>query len=1477
MKRTIFWPLFPAFMLMIMQLQAADFRLNNEKNNITIIPSGFQGVGIRATIAQLNFSDVLTPEGTFTLLGVEGFSKRTKEGEPALPVYTKLIEVPLNAEFSYTIKRQQYRELSLNELGITHLLFPAQPPMSKSDDPDQVPFIFNKATYATDRYVGDDLISVEMVGTMRAVTLARIQVSPFLYNPVTGVLKVLEQIDIEVRFKNADIGATMELKRSKASPYFNSLFSQVENHVTSEPEKGLIAPAPATYVIVSDPMFQAALQPFVNWKCKKGFRVIEAYTNNPAVGTTTTSIKSYLQGLYNSPPTGYNAPSFVLFVGDVAQIPAWNGSAGSHVTDLRYCEYTGDNLPEVFYGRFSATNLAQLQPQIDKTLQYEQYTMPDPSFLGEVVMVAGNDASYQTWGNGQINYGTETYFNAAHNILSHTYLQPEPSGGNYSQNIRSNVSNGVAYGNYTAHCSESGWANPAFTISHIPELTNDGKYGLLVGNCCLSGKFNSTCFGEEILRAANKGAVGYIGGSNSTYWDEDYWWGVGFKTVTLHPSYNAAHRGAYDGAFHDHGEATDEWFITQGQMVVCGNYAVEESNSSKKTYYWEIYHLFGDPSLMIYYSVPPPVAVSYPSTLLIGMSSVPVNTTPYATVALSRNGALITALVADATGSANLTFDPLTQVGLMDIVITAQNRQPHIGTIDVIPAEGPYVVFSSCTVTDAPPSGNGNGQLDYDETPALNIILQNVGVETATNVTATLSSNDAYLTITDNSANYGNIGPGQSVGLPGGFTVNVANNIPDQHQVDFQLSAMDGSETWNSSFTLTANAPELAIGAMTILDNEPGCNNDGILDPGETAEIQFICLNNGHSSLTNVLAQLSISGSANPYLTLHTNTFTIGTLGVSGQILASFSATAVASTPLGTPVDLLLYLSGGVASQYSVQQTTALVIGLIPEYNMANGSITACTGLFYDSGGATAAYQSNENFTQTFYPGSTGKMIRMVFSTFNTESNYDKLHIYNGSNVSAPLIGTYSGTTSPGTVTANNVEGALTFNFISDYSVARDGWSATLSCYDVHVPPEADFIASTNSPAVNSNVTFTDISENVPTSWLWSFSPDNVTFVSGTSATSQHPEVLFTTLGQYSVSLTVTNAYGSATETKQNFISVVSCIYCTTSYSNLTDDYISQVQLNTMDNPSGSTSYSDFTAISTELLPGGTYPLRVSVTVNGNWAQHVFAWIDWNNNCNFTDTGEAVDLGNAPGTSGTHLLTANIVVPAGISPGFYRIRVAERYSQDPTPCYVGSYGEAEDYTLIVPSQNRTLRLSFLLEGLYNENGIMRKAKNETGYQFPEDIADRVTIELHDAANYNNIIHSIHDVSLDTSGILEAEVPGTFSGNYYITIRHRNSVSICTAQPVTFNNPLIVYAFDTPQKAFGENMCMMADGFCAIYAGDINQDGTIDTGDMSPVDNDAANFATGYLTTDVNGDGTVDTGDMTIVDNNASGFVGAVTP
>ena len=123
---------------------------------------------------------------------------------------------------------------------------------------------------------------------------------------------------------------------------------------------------PVKYVIVSDPMFREALQPFIKWKTKRGFNVIEAYTNDPAVGKTINSIKAYLQNLYTSATSTDPAPTFVLFVGDVAQIPAFN--CGDHVSDLYYCEYTGDYLPEVYYGRFSANTVAELLPQINKTL-----------------------------------------------------------------------------------------------------------------------------------------------------------------------------------------------------------------------------------------------------------------------------------------------------------------------------------------------------------------------------------------------------------------------------------------------------------------------------------------------------------------------------------------------------------------------------------------------------------------------------------------------------------------------------------------------------------------------------------------------------------------------------------------------------------------------------------------------------------------------------------------------------------------------------------------------------------------------------------------------------------------------------------------------------------------------------------------------------------------------------------------------------
>ena len=70
------------------------------------------------------------------------------------------------------------------------------------------------------------------------------------------------------------------------------------------------------------------------------------------------------------------------------------------------------------------------------------------------------------------------------------------------------VSAGVRFANYTAHCGSSGWSDPSFENSDVNGLQNNDRFGFMIGNCCQSNKFDdNVCFGEKILRSNNKGAV----------------------------------------------------------------------------------------------------------------------------------------------------------------------------------------------------------------------------------------------------------------------------------------------------------------------------------------------------------------------------------------------------------------------------------------------------------------------------------------------------------------------------------------------------------------------------------------------------------------------------------------------------------------------------------------------------------------------------------------------------------------------------------------------------------------------------------------------------------------------------------------------------------------------------------------------------------------------------------------------------------
>ena len=113
-------------------------------------------------------------------------------------------------------------------------------------------------------------------------------------------------------------------------------------------------------------------------------------------------------------------------------------------------------------------------------------------------------------------------------------------------------------------------------------------------------------------------------------------------------------------------------------------------------------------------------------------------------------------------------------------------------------------------------------------------------------------------------------------------------------------------------------------------------------------------------------------------------------------------------------------------------------------YLMSNTNVSTCAGNFYDSGGGGANYGLNQNTTMTLCSNTAGQCIRVSFTAFNLENSFDFLRIYNGPNTASPLIGSYTGTTSPGVVTGTS--GCLTFVFTSDGSINHAGWTASISC-----------------------------------------------------------------------------------------------------------------------------------------------------------------------------------------------------------------------------------------------------------------------------------------------------------------------------------------------------------------------------------------------------------------------------------------------
>ena len=669
----------------------------------------FSHLSLHYDVPSMTVDAIGLDNGKYTTLTIEGYQPGSEPGWPATPMHSSLIVIPFCTSINVSVESAVYDTIMLPDLPVA----PLQPSRSKSDT-GGYKFFLDEKRYAEDRYDHQPLLTVESLGIARDRNLARITFAPVQVNPVSKQAIVCRSADITLHYIGADSAATIEHYRRYNTQAFGS--APTINHLISAKDGNNASPL--RMVIVAPSSLRCRrLDQFADWKRRQGMLVDFCYYNEQGLNSAS-SIATYLTSLYSNATDKAPAPTYVMLVGDNEQTPAFKsrlsnnsyyGISNSHITDLYYTTWTtGDNLPDCYIGRLSATDTVTLGRIINKTIFYESYAFEDDSYLGRATIISGVD-SYSTTDNAYtysdptMDYAASKYlrpengFHTLHYFKNNTRFSPTGVTVNGStQNrttdtiLRELYNTGIGWINYSAHGEWNRWEIPLFNTTHVGQMTNNGRPSFMIGNCCLSNKFDrGECLGEALLRRAdNAGAVAYIGATNSTYWSEDFYWSVGVRSNiynTMNTAYDANHLGIYDRLFHTHNESFDQQAPTAGSIIYFGNMAVNSTLGNSwgnlvVPYYWEIYTLMGDPSLM------PWLGTAQTITLNIDTTSRPIRISaiPGAYVAIIDSATLRVhcAAFAQSDGKAHLYLDDSVTVASTMISCIAQGYQPYIQDIE---------------------------------------------------------------------------------------------------------------------------------------------------------------------------------------------------------------------------------------------------------------------------------------------------------------------------------------------------------------------------------------------------------------------------------------------------------------------------------------------------------------------------------------------------------------------------------------------------------------------------------------------------------------------------------------------------------------------------------------------------------------------------------------------------------------------------
>ncbi len=893
---------------------------------IDLVKTNIENTEIHFSLEGFTATNVRTPGGIQQLISLENGVQITEKGAPDLAKLFTSIIIPDMASMEVHVVRSQYQDFENVEI------LPSKGHFTRDINPDDVPLVYGEP-YQKNEFWPGTLAQLEDPFIIRDFRGQTVTIFPFQYNPVTKTLRVYTDIVVEV----TSTGQTGEntLTRTKDISSLESEFRQIYNHMFLnmeyyETSKYIVDEEGSMLIIVFDD-FAEAMQPFVNWKRTIG-RKTELVLKSEA-GATATAIKAFVQNYYNENEDF----SYLLLVGDAPQIPTISNSSGH--TDNAYGYLAGnDSYNEIFVGRFSAENIAHVETQVQRMIHYEKDLNETDTWLSYGMGIARNEGAGGGHNGGEadyvhMNFIRDTLLNFTYDVVHQEYDNNVPGITNTTAaQMSTGFNNGVSIVNFCNHGSETSWSVGGFSNTHVNNLTNVGKLPFIWSVACVNGAFvNTYCFAEAWMRATHNGEpTGAIGTMMST----------------INQAWQPPMTGQ-DEMVTILAEKRDHIKRTFGGLSINGSMKMIPAHGSVGIQTHDTWVLFGDPTLQVRTAAPQPLEAIYNPVILIGFSEfeVQVEDADGALVAITRFNEieeeieiLGTAIVEN--GTATVTFsEPLTEPGTLTLAITGFNKVTHINDeIQVIPPDGPYVIFNHMTINDE--DYNGNSQADYGETIQLHFSLRNVGIDPALGTNAVLTTENPHITIIKGEQSFGEIEASGNVSVDNAFTLKVADVIPNNHSVLFTIHVTDDEENeWSSNFSMRIYSPMFTIGELTV--NDSGENSNNRLDPGETADLVVRYTNTGGAP---AMAPVTQFFAESPYFTIAEYEEELPVIPAGEYLDVSYTVTAHEAMVEGTMLPLLFSIEDG----HFFESEQSLVVGQVPETTLGNGNATSGQFPFYN-------------------------------------------------------------------------------------------------------------------------------------------------------------------------------------------------------------------------------------------------------------------------------------------------------------------------------------------------------------------------------------------------------------------------------------------------------------------------------------------------------------------------------------------------